>query len=141
MEEKQMIIGVPKEIMHGERRVAATPETVAKFVKDGAHVLVENGAGVGAFFADEAYAAAGAEMVADVADLYARADVILKVKEPLFNEEKGCSEIDMMHAGQYIITFIHPASPVNHQMVKDTTRKTIAFFLIISSPFFAYSQI
>ena len=46
-----MIIGVPKEIMHGERRVAATPETVAKFVKDGAHVLVENGAGVGAFFA------------------------------------------------------------------------------------------
>ena len=120
-----MIIGVPKEIMHGERRVAATPETVAKFVKDGAHVLVENGAGVGAFFADEAYAAAGAEMVADVADLYARADVILKVKEPLFNEEKGCSEIDMMHAGQYIITFIHPASPVNHQMVKDMAKKGV----------------
>ena len=120
-----MIIGVPKEIMHGERRVAATPETVAKFVKDGAQVLVENGAGVGAFFADEAYAAAGAEMVADVADLYARADVILKVKEPLFNEEKGCSEIDMMHAGQYIITFIHPASPVNHQMVKDMAKKGV----------------
>ena len=53
-----MIIGVPKEIMHGERRVAATPETVAKFVKDGATVPVENGAGVGAFFADDAYAAA-----------------------------------------------------------------------------------
>ncbi len=64
-----MIIGIPKEIMHGERRVAATPETVAKFVKDGVHVLVENGAGVGAFFADDAYAAAGAEMVKDVADL------------------------------------------------------------------------
>ena len=120
-----MIIGIPKEIMHGERRVAATPETVAKFVKDGATVLVENGAGVGAFFADEAYAAAGAEMVADVADLYNRADVILKVKEPLFNEEKGCSEIDMMHAGQYIITFIHPASPVNHQMVKDMAKKGV----------------
>ena len=80
-----MIIGIPKEIMHGERRVAATPETVAKFVKDGATVLVENGAGVGAFFADEAYAAAGAEMVADVADLYKRADVILKVKEQPFS--------------------------------------------------------
>ena len=120
-----MIIGIPKEIMHGERRVAATPETVAKFVKDGATVLVEIGAGVGAFFADEAYAAAGAEMVADVADLYKRADVILKVKEPLFNEEKGCSEIDMMHAGQYIITFIHPASPVNHQMVKDMAKKGV----------------
>ncbi len=120
-----MIIGIPKEIMHGERRVAATPETVGKFVKDGATVLVENGAGVGAFFADADYAAAGAEMVADVADLYKRADVILKVKEPLFNEEKGCSEIDMMHAGQYIITFIHPASPVNHQMVKDMAKKGV----------------
>ena len=120
-----MIIGIPKEIMHGERRVAGTPETVAKFVKDGAKVLVEKGAGVGAFFADDAYAAAGAEMVADVADLYKRADVILKVKEPLFNEEKGCSEIDMMHAGQYIITFIHPASPVNHQMVKDMAKKGV----------------
>ncbi len=120
-----MIIGIPKEIMHGERRVAATPETVAKFVKDGAHVLVEKGAGVGAFFADDAYAAVGAEMVADVADLYQRADVILKVKEPLFNEEKGCSEIDMMHKGQYIITFIHPASPVNHQMVKDMAAKGV----------------
>ncbi len=120
-----MIIGIPKEIMHGERRVAATPETVGKFVKEGATVLVENGAGVGAFFADADYAAAGAEMVADVADLYKRADVILKVKEPLFNEEKGCSEIDMMHAGQYIITFIHPASPVNHQMVKDMAKKGV----------------
>ena len=64
-----MIIGIPKEIMHGERRVAGTPETVAKFVKDGAKVLVEKGAGVGAFFADDAYAAAGAEMVADVASI------------------------------------------------------------------------
>lgn len=120
-----MIIGIPKEIMHGERRVAATPETVVKFVKDGAQVLVEKSAGVGAFFTDEAYVAAGAQMVADVADLYKRSDVILKVKEPLFNAEKGCSEIDMMHAGQYIITFIHPASPVNHQMVKDMAAKGV----------------
>ncbi len=113
-----MIIGVPKEIMHDERRVAAIPETVEKFVADGAQVLVEAGAGDGAFFHDDAYAAAGAEIVADCAEVYRRADVILKVKEPLFNEEKGVHEIDMMHAGQYIITFIHPASPVNHEMVK-----------------------
>ena len=135
-----MIIGVPKEIMHGERRVAATPETVAKFVKDGVNVLVENGAGVGAFFADEAYVAAGAEMVADVAELYARADVILKVKEPLFNEEKGCSEIDMMHAGQYIITFIHPASPVNHQMVKDMAAKGVVGLTLDGVPRISRAQ-
>lgn len=113
-----MIIGVPKEIMHDENRVAATPETVRMFKADGHSVLVEQGAGAGAFFADEAYAEAGAEIVADVRGLYDRADLILKVKEPLFNEKYGKHEIDLMHRGQYLITFIHPASPVNHEMVK-----------------------
>ncbi len=120
-----MIIGVPKEIMHGEDRVAAMPETVAKFVNDGATVLVENNAGTGALFTDEQYAAVGAEMVEDARELYSRADVILKVKEPLFNEKLGVHEIDMMHKGQYIITFIHPASPVNHEMVKRMAAKGV----------------
>ena len=113
-----MIIGIPREIMHGEGRVAAIPETVAKLKADGFEVLVENRAGELAFFSDAEYAAAGAEMVADAQELYDRSDIILKVKEPLFNEEKGKHEVDMMHAGQYLITFIHPASPVNHEMVK-----------------------
>ncbi len=113
-----MIIGVPKEIMHDEYRVAAIPETVKKFVADGNTVLVERGAGAGAFFPDEAYAEAGAELLDDVRELYQKADLILKVKEPLFNEKYGTHEIDMMKRGQYLITFIHPASPVNHEMVK-----------------------
>lgn len=113
-----MIIGIPKEIMHDEARVSATPETVKKMVADGNVVLVENGAGVGSFFPDADYAAAGATMVADCEEIFAKSDVILKVKEPLFNEQKGKHEIDMMHKGQYIITFIHPAAPVNHEMVK-----------------------
>ena len=120
-----MVIGIPREIMHGEGRVSATPETVKKMKDDGFEVLVENNAGAGAFFADADYAAAGAEMVADVAELYKRADIVLKVKEPLFNEEKGVHEIDMMHEGQYLITFIHPASPVNHEMVKKMAAKGI----------------
>ncbi len=113
-----MIIGVPKEIMHDEYRVAATPETVEKFIKDGHTVLVEHNAGAGAFFLDDAYKAAGAELVEDVREIYNRAEVILKVKEPLMNETYGVHEVDMMHRGQYLITFIHPASPVNHTMVK-----------------------
>ena len=113
-----MIIGVPKEIMHDEYRVAAIPETVKKFVADGHTVLVERGAGVGAFFPDEAYAEAGAQLVDDVRDLFAKAALVLKVKEPLFNEKYGMHEVDMMHRGQFLITFIHPASPVNHEMVK-----------------------
>ena len=113
-----MIIGVPKEIMHDEYRVAAIPETVKKFIADGHTVLVEKNAGAGAFFPDEAYREAGAEIVSDVQELYDRSALILKVKEPLFNETYGKHEIDMMHRGQFIITFIHPASPVNHDMVK-----------------------
>ncbi|MDR0897492.1 MAG: NAD(P) transhydrogenase subunit alpha [Oscillospiraceae bacterium] len=120
-----MRIGIPKEIMHGERRVAATPETVKKLIADGAEVWVQQGAGEGAFFHDAQYAEAGARLVADPAEMYAGAEVILKVKEPQFNHEKSLHEIDMMHAGQVLITFIHPASPVNHEMVMAMAKKGI----------------
>ncbi len=99
-----MIIGIPKEIMHDEGRVAAIPETAAKLKADGFEVLVEKSAGEAAFFSDGEYAAAGAEIVADVAELYDRSDIILKVKEPLFNEKHGKHEVDMMHKGQYPVT-------------------------------------
>lgn len=114
-----MIIGIPKEIMHGENRVAATPETVKKMLADGHRVLVEPGAGAGSFHADADYAAAGAELTADVAALFQAADVILKVKEPQFNAALNRHEVALMHAGQVLITFIHPASPVNHAMVRE----------------------
>ena len=120
-----MIIGIPKEIMHDEARVACTPETVGKFVNEGFEVLVECKAGDGALFHDEDYVKAGAKMVADAQEIYDRAELILKVKEPLFNEEKGKHEVDMMHKGQVLITFIHPASPVNHEMVKQLTAKGV----------------
>ena len=120
-----MIVGIPKEIMHGENRVSAIPETVKKMVDGGAKVLFEKGAGVGSHYMDEAYAEAGAILVEDVAEIFARAEVILKVKEPLFNEAKNKHELDMMHAGQYLISFIHPASPSNHPMVKQMAEKGI----------------
>jgi len=113
-----MIIGVPREIMHDEARVAASPEAVAKYVADGFTVLFEKGAGEGAFYHDEEYKKAGAELIDGPKEIYDRSDIIIKVKEPLFNEQLGVHEIDMMHKGQYIITFIHPASPVNHDMVR-----------------------
>ncbi len=113
-----MIVGIPKEIMPGEARVAATPETVKKFVEDGMTVLVQNGAGEKSLYADHLYTEAGAELVSKAEEVFERADLILKVKEPLFNEELGKHEVDLMHSGQYLITFIHPASPVNHEMVK-----------------------
>ena len=135
-----MIIGIPKEIMHGEDRVSATPETVKKMVQDGATVLVETNAGKGAFFSDAAYAEAGAQIIADVAELYEKADVILKVKEPQFNEAKGCSEVDLMHEGQYLITFIHPASPVNHKMVQAMADKGIISLTLDGVPRISRAQ-
>jgi NAD(P) transhydrogenase subunit alpha len=120
-----MIIGIPKEIMHDEKRVSAIPETVASMVSDGHTVLFEKGAGVGSFFADSLYENAGAKLIDNVAEIFEKADVILKVKEPLFNEKLNAHEVDLMHKGQYIITFIHPASPVNHEMVKKMAEKGI----------------
>ncbi len=120
-----MLIGIPKEIMHGERRVAAIPETVAKLIGDGYGVLVEKAAGEGALYSDGQYTAAGAEIVEDAAELYRRSEIILKVKEPQFNNQKNKHELDMMHEGQYLITFIHPASPVNHEMVRNMAAKGI----------------
>lgn len=114
-----MIIGIPKEIMHDEARVAATPDSVKKYVADGHKVLVEKNAGIGALHSNEAYEAAGAVIIDSAQDLFDQAELILKVKEPLFNEQFGKHEVDMMHKGQYLITFIHPAAPVNHQMVKN----------------------
>ncbi|MGV8963763.1 MAG: NAD(P) transhydrogenase subunit alpha [Candidatus Saccharimonadaceae bacterium] len=113
-----MTIGIPKEIMMGEARVAASPETVKKFIQDGKKVLIEKDAGINSLYHDEDYLAMGAELISDPIELYKRSDLILKVKEPLFNELLGMHEVDMMHKGQYLITFIHPASPVNHGMVK-----------------------
>jgi NAD(P) transhydrogenase subunit alpha len=120
-----MIIGIPKEIMHDEARVSAIPETVKKMVAGGNTVLFEKGAGLGSFYADEAYESAGATLVADCEEIFQKADVILKVKEPLFNHDKNKHEIDMMHKGQYLITFIHPAAPVNHKMVQTMAEKGI----------------
>ncbi len=120
-----MIIGIPKEIMQSEKRVSAIPETVKKMVESGANVLFEKGAGVGSHYMDESYEEAGAQLIADVEEIFSQADVILKVKEPQFNYEKNKHELDMMHEGQYLITFIHPASPPNHQMVKHMAERRI----------------
>lgn len=135
-----MVIGIPKEIMHDEARVAATPETVGRFVKDGFEVLVECHAGDGALYHDEDYVKEGAKMVADPQEIYNRAELILKVKEPLFNEAKGKHEVDMMHKGQYLITFIHPASPVNHKMVKDLTAKGVTAITLDGIPRISRAQ-
>lgn len=137
---KGLTIGVPKEIMKGERRVAATPETVEKIVKKGAVVLIEKGAGVGSYFHDEDYLLKGGKIIDDVSCLYSDSDVILKVKEPQFNYEKNCHEIDLMKKGQFLITFLHPASPSNHDMVKQLAEKGIISLTLDGIPRISRAQ-
>ncbi|MFA5235590.1 MAG: NAD(P) transhydrogenase subunit alpha [Bacilli bacterium] len=135
-----MIIGVLKEIMHGENRVSATPETVKKMKADGHRVLVEKSAGEGSFYHDEQYLEAGAEIVADSRIIYKQAQVILKVKEPQYNEAYQLHEVDMMHRGQVLITFIHPASPVNHAMVRHLSEQGITGLTLDGIPRISRAQ-
>jgi len=133
-------IAVPEEIMDGENRVSATPETVKSMIDDGAEVLVQSGAGEGSFFSDDEYEEVGAEIVKDVEKLFSDVDLILKVKEPQFNDEIGKHEVDMMKKGQYLITFLHPASPGNHDMVKEIAEKGIISLTLDSIPRISKAQ-
>ena len=75
-------IGVPREIFPGEKRVATVPEVVEKLIKLGFSVAVESGAGEAANFSDEAYRAAGAQVLPDAAALWAASDIVFKVRPP-----------------------------------------------------------
>ncbi len=134
MKFRGLVIGVPREIMKGERRVAAMPDTVNKMVAEGATVLVEKGAGEGSYFHDDEYAAAGAKIVEDVREVFEKADIILKVKEPIFNEKLNVHEVDMLRKGQTIITFLHPAFPGNHEMIRKMAAKGVLAFTLDGIP-------
>jgi NAD(P) transhydrogenase subunit alpha len=97
-----MLIGVPTEIVPGERRVALVPETVARLAKANSSVLVQRGAGDAASFTDEAYEAAGATLAADAAAVYAQAEFIAKVARPT------AAELDLMRPGQTLLAFLAP---------------------------------
>jgi len=135
-----MIIGVPKEILPEERRVAAIPETVEKYKQLGFEILVEQGAGEGIFVTDDAYQKAGARIIDDVEMLYSQADLILKVKQPYFNEKRGRQEVEMMRRGSSLITFLHPAAPSNHKMIKMLQEKDITSFTMDGIPRISRAQ-
>jgi alanine dehydrogenase len=98
-----MLVGVPKEIKNHEYRVGMTPESVAEMVHHGHKVLVETRAGAGIGATDKAYRDAGAEIAANAADIFARADMIVKVKEP------QPAECAMLRPGQILYTYLHLA--------------------------------
>jgi alanine dehydrogenase len=99
-----MIIGVPREIKQDEYRVGLVPAGAYSLVKAGHQVLVEQGAGSGSGISDAEYTNAGAQIVANRDELFAHADMIIKVKEPL------AQEYQLLHEGQILLTFLHLAA-------------------------------
>jgi alanine dehydrogenase len=99
-----MIVGVPKEIKTNENRVALVPAGAESLVSDGHTVLVEQGAGLGSGFPDTAYTAAGATILPKVEEVWAKAEMIMKVKEPIE------SEWPRMRKGQVLFTYFHFAA-------------------------------
>src|SRR5882724_5726264 len=97
-----MRIGVPRESVAGERRVALVPDTITRLTKAGAEVVIEHGAGERAGFLDAAYATAGARLGSD-ADAWG-ADLVVKVQRP------SAAEVAAMHAGAYLLCYLNPAS-------------------------------
>ena len=98
-----MIIGVPKEIKNNENRVALTPAGAEALCIAGHTLLIERGAGGGSGFADETYAGYGANILSDKRELFARTEMIMKVKEPL------PPEYELFHEGQLLFTYLHLA--------------------------------
>ncbi len=99
-----MIIGVPKEIKANEDRVAATAAGVQTLTGAGHTLLIERDAGLGSGISDEAYVSAGAELVDSPAEIYSRADMVVKVKEPL------PQEYSLLREGQILFAYLHLAS-------------------------------
>ncbi|WP_342540236.1 alanine dehydrogenase [Heyndrickxia sp. FSL K6-6286] len=99
-----MIIGVPKEIKNNENRVAMTPAGVVHLLNAGHKVIIETNAGLGSGFTNEEYKQAGAEIIESASDVWAKSDMIMKVKEPL------SSEYNYFRKGLILFTYLHLAA-------------------------------
>jgi alanine dehydrogenase len=109
-----MIIGVPKEIKNNENRVGLTPAGVSAFAKAGHKVFVQATAGLGSGFSDDEYKKAGATLLKTIAEIYKKAEMIIKVKEPIKEEYA------LIREGQLLFTYFHFASyePLTKAMIK-----------------------
>jgi alanine dehydrogenase len=99
-----LVVGVPRELKEGEHRVAITPDGVHELVVHGARVVIERGAGAGSSIADDDFRAVGADITASADDVWARAGLVLKVKEP------QVEELDRLRPGLVLFTYLHLAA-------------------------------
>jgi proton-translocating NAD(P)+ transhydrogenase subunit alpha len=126
------VIGVPKEVFPGERRVATVPEVVPRLAKLGFGVIVQSGAGEAASISDDAYAAAGATVVPDAGAVWSGADIIFKVRAP------APEEVGRMRAGQVLVSFIWPAQ--NPQLMQSLAARQVTVLAMDSVPRISRAQ-
>lgn len=117
-----MKIGIPAEIFQEEKRIAATPQTVQRLLKQGFEVYIENNAGDKSGFTDEAYISAGALITSTAEELLHQADIILKVHEPTFEE------VAMMKPGAVLICYLRPAQ--NSALLESLKNQNISAFAV-----------
>ena len=127
-----MKIGVPLESHPGERRVATTPEVATQLIKLGYGVVVQGGAGAQASFSDDAYRAAGCEIVASAREIYDLCDIVLKVRAP-----EG-DELGMLRSGQTLISFVWPAQ--NPDLLQTLTERGVTALAMDSVPRISRAQ-
>jgi NAD(P) transhydrogenase subunit alpha len=120
------VIGVPRETFAGEKRVATAPEVVEKLIKLGFKVAVQSGAGDAANFSDDAYKAAGAQIIGDAAGLWAASDIVFKVRAP------SAEEVGLTHEGQAMISFIWPAQ--NPDLMQQLAARKVTVLAMDSLP-------
>ena len=127
-----LMIGVPRETFPDEKRVATVPEVVEKLIKQGFRVAVEAGAGDKAQISDDAYRAAGAEIVEDRARLWATSDIVFKVRGP------SGEEIDLLREGGTLVSFIWPAQ--NPELLKQLAARKATVLAMDSVPRISRAQ-
>ncbi len=116
-----MIVGVPKEIYPGERRVALTPVVVPMLAKAGLEVVIEAGAGTSAGYLDAQYQEKGAKVLADRASVFGQSDIVVQVLGHGANDKTGATDLALMRRGQLLVAFLRPlAAPDAVQQIAHT---------------------
>jgi NAD(P) transhydrogenase subunit alpha len=127
-----LLIGVPREVFPGERRVATVPDVVEKLIKQGFRIAVEAGAGDAAQIDDDAYRAAGAEIVTDRAQIWTKSDIVLKVRAP------DTTEVGLLREGGVLVSFIWPAQ--NPELMKSLAARKATVLAMDSVPRISRAQ-
>src|SRR5260370_3450129 len=127
-----MIVGVPRESFPGERRVALVPAVIPNLTKAVLEVVVEAGAGAAAGYPDADYAAKGAKIAADRAEVFRAADIVVQILCHGSNDKTGKADVPLFHSGQALIGFLRPLGSI--ETIREIAAKGVTSFSVELMP-------